>query len=47
MEMQNTYNAGGVHAGLSEVADKGEVSHTENVNPVESIETQSVGSLKA
>ena len=47
IEMQKTYNAGGLDAGLAEVVDKGEASHTENVDPVKSIGIESVGCLKA
>jgi SP family myo-inositol transporter-like MFS transporter 13 len=37
IEMQKNYNAEGLYAGLAEVVDKGEVSHTENVNPIKSV----------
>jgi SP family myo-inositol transporter-like MFS transporter 13 len=36
-EMQKTYNAEGLPAGLTDLVDKGEASHKENVDPTKSI----------
>ena len=41
IEMQKTYNAEGLHAGLAEVVDKGEASHMENVDPIKTIGIES------
>ena len=41
IEMQKTYNAEGLHAGLVEVVDKSEASHVENVDPIKTIGIES------
>jgi SP family myo-inositol transporter-like MFS transporter 13 len=38
IEMQKNYNAEGLYAGVAEVVDKGQTSHTENVDLVKSIQ---------
>ena len=38
IEMQKNYNAEGLVAGLAEVVDKGEASHTEDVYPIKAIQ---------
>ena len=37
IEMQRNYNAEGLYGGVADVVDKGETSHTENINLVKSI----------
>ena len=41
IEMQKTYNAEGLHAGLAEVVDKGEACHVESVDLTKSIGIES------
>jgi MFS transporter, SP family, solute carrier family 2 (myo-inositol transporter), member 13 len=38
IEMQKNFNAEGLYAGVAEVVDKGETSHTESVDPIKSIQ---------